>query len=342
MRNMTSEEFESVKKFLLDNPQIANPTKVGRDNNGSIGDDIEICQNEIRIIKNHATFLSHSLGLKNIEDEISQISYFEKNPFYSWDVDYSILEMDTVQNEKFWKNGRSKVGFPFFCPIIMTVLALINIVPTFDDLFHLYTDLYLEVVPEDEMLTYEQRSIHYATDIEISYNTSFRDRNTVGKLVPATQFNGHRYRNEVLRFKKECYINNTYGFPFNEITTEQLLYRIYKVYPSFLRDISTLLRFDYKGMSIFYSSMFDMCYGIDGILEGYIYCNSVFTDRASFFNDIKLSERHPHIKSGKGFRLSKKIQFYKPNIQLYSDDVLDRVIDAVINNKIKDFTEFID
>ena len=114
------------------------------------------------------------------------------------------------------------------------------------------------------------------------------------------------------------------------------------MYYPFLRNLDAILNFAYKEMGIFYSVKLDAYYHVDGILEGIPFYSHTRFDKTGFFTEVELLARYPAVNKRQSFRIDKTTRLNAQLIPLYEENVINEIIDAVVNDKIKGFKKFVD
>ena len=328
MARLTEKEKENMIQFISNNSDILNMNIKENEDSGLI-----IKNDEIKFFVNSITKNKYPIDWENIVQQIEEKVYpVGKNPFYSWEVDHSPLEADRKENRDLWVHIYNNINFPFFMPIVLTGVLLYGKIIDFLDFYEIYRFIYTEEVPENEQISEKVRkSLMIAPK---KYNNNIEDRLSTlhGGVLLTFQGENIEY-SKVIRFKKE-YLHLVSGLPFNEFTSEQLLYRMYKVYPTLLREIEAVSHFMYLGMNAFYDLELDLKEGIDGVIEGYPYYCFVDTKSAKEFHNIKIKNRHPELKDNVGIAIAKSLNYSEESIQLIDTFTKNKVIDIVMKGKI--------
>lgn len=328
MARLTENEIQNIIRFISENVNILNMHIKQDEDSGLI-----IKDDEIKFFINSQTKNSRNIYWEDIFQQIKEKTYpIGKNPFYSWEVDHSPFEADREENRELWVHIYNNINFPFFMPIILTGVLLYGKIIDFLDFYEIYRFIYTEEVPENEQIPDKVRkSLMVAPK---KYNNNIEDRLSTLHGGEMLTFQGENIEySKVIRFKKE-YLYLIKGLPFNEFTSEQLLYRMYKVYPTLLREIEAVSHFMYLCTNAFYDLELDLKEGIDGVIEGYPYYCFVDTKSAKEFHNIKIKNRHPELKDNVGIAITKPLDYSEEGIQLVDISAKNKVIDIVTKGKI--------
>ena len=309
---MTNREIEYISQLIDRYYRIANiPNKLNN---------IVIEGNVISIIENGNILYKRELDVKDIKVNLDNIHY-SKNVFIQSDYIYSPFEADKKAHKKYWKFDYNHIDFPKFLSVLLFSLLAVGKIPTIMEFCKIYMLAYTEAISPNN--SNPMRFSLYAIP-------NVNDRSRIGQKIVFTD--GQVLPNNLLRFKEKYKVFLS-DFPINEVTTEHLCSRIYKVYGSAVRDIYNVLFFNEIGVKSYYDFLTDL-QGIDLMIEGIPVFSYVDSENGLDFRQKKVQERHPHLADF-GIALEKKVYSEtKGGLYLINEDSATKVINAV--NELKD------
>lgn len=264
-------EIKNISFMLKKYHKIANEP----DENNNI----VIKNGKIGLFSNGEYVLVRKIDFQSLIDNFNTIRYCS-NIFDSNDSKFSPLEADRNKNKWLWKNSYNHINIPKFMSIMLFTLLLMDKLPSIIEFCMIYIYTYTEEIPIEDQTN--ERFKLYSKNIS-------NDRSQLGKIIYYNQ-QKPGIKNKVLRFKSQ-FNNYIKGLPINEFTSEQLCFRIHKVYGSIMRDIYLPLIFNIKGVDAYYSWLDDMD-GIDCILNNVPIFSFTDTKTAEEFRYKKVRFRH--------------------------------------------------
>lgn len=305
--NLTKKEIDKVVELgcmsypiMLKNVDDNNDIKISSDGT-------------IHLFLSGVKHVSNKVYSSDLRKSVKNLNYSE-NVFESTDIKFSVLEIDKARG--YWqdKYKKKKVKFPQFMHIVLWTMIATGKYPSIVDTFHIYKDLYLEVVPSDEQINRQEY-----------YKKAYKDRKNIGKEMI---FENETIINEELRFKKEIYENYVSGLPFNSFSAEQLLNRLYKILPSLYRDPYRMILAGEMGAESLYSLYLDN-HGIDGVINSIPVLGRTRSRSGSNFGNVKLYDRHPELNN-KSKILFTTGESEHSGVYLPTKEVLQKVIQKYI------------
>lgn len=232
-----------------------------------------------------------------LKQQINAIPYV-KPLRVSEDFTHSPLEADRMTGVWLYKNHKKNLRFPKFAPLLSLYIYYNDSIPDLIDFALLYIDVYMEIVPEDEI----------RIDLSEFYTDTYKQYENVGNSIEYS--NGFSIINKVIRYKKEY--ESILNIAINQLTMEQIITRIVKAYGSIVRDFYNPFIFNYYGADAYYSYYADLN-GIDMILNG-VPCYSYTNTKAALkFAQDKQTIRHKELRTDCGI-------YMKANIDKSSKD----------------------
>lgn len=280
-------------------------------NNPTEQNNICIDGNTISLKINGEIVKNRILDVKQLKECSKSIIYPSKNPYTGKGYLYSPIESD--RSNRNYNEKHNGLNFPKFVSIILVYLLELGRFPSVTEFAKNYLDTYLELIPDDEIN--DDRKLFYK-------NPKAKDRETVGQKYKYPD--GTFFINKVYRIKDE-YLEYTNNLPFNEFTTHQIYGRIHKAFGSICRDVMLILGADALGDDAHYSLHDDIMYGIDGVINGYIYCGYSDTKAGRKFREEKIWVRHRDIKYGHIIEIAFKGEKDKDGLQLIRDEIIESV-----------------
>ena len=284
---------------------------------------ILIVENKISIIDKGVELTSKTLDLDTVERQISQSGFNSSGNIYkSKDWVYCPFEADRDDKSinKIWGYRYSSIDFPKFMGVVLFSLLYCGELPTFSDFHRIYSRAYTEVMRPSVSVT--------GGRYQLGKSLSFSD--------------GYEEVNKLLYFNKLCTEDNKYvkNLPINEFTTEHLLAREHKAYPSLLRDIHKVLYFNSMQRNSYYSYLLDIG-GVDLIIDDIPCYDYVKSESSDKFKKLKDTERHPNL-GNVGIRI--KMASFKDNvgsITLIDDKGAEDILYYVDKIKVDNFGIYI-
>ena len=312
----TDEQIINISSILEENQHIFEHL--------SSENDIIIKDGIISFIHNNNVKKSKKIDVHALKQNILNIPY-GKNVFINSKSVLNPLEADRKNNKYIWEDDYNHIDFPKFMPIVLLSVLNYETIPSPLDLCNIYRLTYIESIPPDKASTYETRLKKYnETTSKIK-----DDHVHLGKII---YFENQPIENILIRFK-EKYNPESFKLPFNEFSVDHLYGRIYKAYPSLIRDVFNAFYFDLFNVDVFYSLYNDLC-GVDLFINDIPIFVFTKTSSAKEFSVKKITTRHSDLKDkleGKfGVKLIKGFHGKKSNgIHLITDDSINEVIDII-------------
>lgn len=312
----TDEQIKHISSFLEEHFYILEHL--------SLKTDITIKNGIVSFIYNNDIMLSKKIDTTGLKEDIIKTPY-GKNVFMNSKSPLNPLEADRDKNEYIWKHKYSHIDFPKFMPIVLLSVLIYETIPSPLDLCNIYRLTYIESVPLDEVSTYETRLEKYN-----EYTSKVKDDHA--RLGKITYFENQPVENILIRFK-EKYNPKSFNLPFNEFSVEHLYSRIYKAYPSLIRDVFNALYINLFNVDASYSLYNDLC-GVDLFINDIPIFVFTGTSSAKKFSIKKITTRHPHLKDkleGKfGIKLIKSFHGKKSNgVHLITEDAINKALDII-------------
>lgn len=230
-----------------------------------------------------------------LRQQVRNLSYV-KNLSVSEDVFYSPFELDRFDHNGAWAKQyqKIKVNFPKFVPVFLFTVYYTGIVPDLITFSKIYMEVYMEPVPKKQMIK------------DTSFLFSNGQPNGLSKTGRQIQYSdGSVLNNKIIRYKKRY--EPFFKLPINQMTTEQVVERIRKVYGSIVRDFYHPVIFNYYGADTYYSYYEDLS-GIDMRLNNIPCYAFTKTKAAESFGVIKRTQRHSNLKKDIGIYIKVNIK----------------------------------
>ena len=249
--------------------------------------------------------------VKDLIQQINALPYV-KVLSVSNDVMYSPLEADRFV--KLWveEENTKNLNFPKFLPIFFLYVYYTSKLPDFKTFVQLYMKIYMELVPENLI----------NRNLQEFYTEPYPFYLKLGEEIKCN--NGFTFINKAIRYKQE-YIENLH-IAINQLTMEQLVVRMSKVYGSIIRDFYNPFLFNHYGADTYYSYYADLN-GVDMVLND-IPCYSYTNTKAAMkFAQDKQTKKHK-IRTDCGIRMKVNVPSFtkKDSIRVMPDNIAKNII----------------
>jgi hypothetical protein len=205
--------------------------------------------------------------------------YIPPNKFISENLKYSPFEADNTAKDAF------KTDFALYPPFTSLVESFIfvnGLFPTFDEFAMMYLSIYFE--PSTKKLDDEVYRHYKAIPPRFNIGKQLKSKETtfVNKVIVANQYARKYY---------SCY-------PCVELTTDMVLNRLYKAYPSIIRKIYTVFAAAAKSNTVHYNTSKNVFGGMHFTINNRPVQIRFTTKTAQHFQKVK-AERYPDLKGQK-------------------------------------------
>lgn len=213
-----------------------------------------------------------------------------KNNFWSKNIKYSPLEVDRNKGKGIFK-GRAedvKPSYPLYMVPAIAFVAANGMFPTFDEFAMVYIQAYFEPYkaskPADDTFEY------YAPGLDKKV-----PRYDIGKKLEGVEY---IFTNKVLTGNEFC-SHVAALFPCRELTTDMILNRLYKAYPSIIRKLYCAFAAAKYSNSVKYSFSDDLFNGIHFTVNGRIVRVNINSSFAKTCSKTKIDYSHEYFRRQK-------------------------------------------
>ena len=314
------------------------------------------------IIKNNTLYFQGKEAQINsnlIKTQIEAVKYPRRIELWSVDsLAYNPIEADRensydlINGNSKWDinafyhyNGKISINIPSFNEVFWYLFCQTpDAVPSFEQFAKMYLNTHFtssknQKNQHNNSIMFRNGKCHiynsvgdYITIINSNYNCE--NNNTNNECV---------FQNKLINFRD----NSSHNLPINQLTTEQILRRLTKVYGSLIRDLYHPIIFNSLGAETEYNSNLDTHGGIDLIVNGYVCCSYMGNKSSmNFANDKQRFRHNENVLQDdegncRGFKLITNFNTddkgkLVDTIFLPNDDIIKKIINDINAGKIQE------